>query len=114
MTHPRGMRTYSEEAIPGLLQTALGSALTRIAETVQSDSSTPAQVADAMRNLSLLAAVLVKGKPGGNEPGAVAYSKPQVAAAIADLVREHDSPELRRLLEAGPGAIMGEEGDNDG
>ena len=95
---------HSPEDAQAMAVDALGDAMLYISATLRDRTATTRAKSAALKALAQLTLALNKRAP--SEPAQLAgCSRDEIEGAVADLVRRHDSPELRRLLAAEGGAI---------
>ena len=90
---------------------AMGDAMLYISNTLRDRTSRSRDRAAALKSLAQMTLALQRQRQpeqGGQLSG---YSPTEIRAAVADLIREHDGPELRGLLGMGDKAIVAEEDD---
>ena len=88
---------HSPDDAQAMAVDALGDAMLYISATLRDRTATTRAKSAALKSLAQLTMALAKRATP--EPDRLAgYSGQEIHAAVADLVRTHDGPELRRLL----------------
>lgn len=100
---------HSPEDVQAAHLDALMDAMLYIQRTLKDRTSRSRDRAAALKALAQVTLALQRQRPPEQSAQLAGYSPHEIQSAVADLVREHDGPELRALLGRGSDVITGEE-----
>jgi hypothetical protein len=100
---------HSPEDVQAAHLDALMDAMLYIQRTLKDRTSRSRDRAAALKALAQVTLALQRQRPPEQSAQLAGYSPHEIHSAVADLVREHDGPELRSLLGRGAEVITGEE-----
>lgn len=100
---------YSPDDVQAAHLDALMAAMLHIQRVLKDRTAKSRDVAAALKALAQVTLALQRQRPPEQAAQLSGYAPHEIHAAVADLVREHDGPELRALLGRGSAVITGEE-----